>query len=197
MRILMIVGWLFVGLGGAIFHYGPGQEYLEVDRVDQLLGKAKASVANENWGKAVELFDEVLIDMPSEKVAESRSVVLEKAKCQMMAAQLPEARETLQSLLDDIREDKDPDESLVAEVQSTLANSQYYTTWLMRLEGLPEEEWKPEIEAARQHYTQLALDAKEAGDQESLERSSEDLESAVRLARMDLAELQGLPLPSQ
>ena len=99
--------------------------------------------------------------------------------------------------MDDVREDKDSDKSFIAEVQSALANSQYYTTWLMRLEGLPEEEWKPEIEAARQHYTQLALDAKDAGDQELLSRSSEDLESAVRLARMDLAELQGLPLPSQ
>lgn len=197
MRILMIVGWLFVGLGGAIFHYGPGQEHLEVDRVDQLLGKAQASVADENWAKAVELFDEVLIDLPNEKVAESRSVLLEKAKCQMMAAQLPEARQSLQTLLDDAREDEDPDKSFIAEVQSALANSQYYTTWLMRLEGLPEEEWKPEIEAARQHYTQLALDAKEAGDQKLLSRSSEDLESAVRLARMDLADLQGLPLPSQ
>lgn len=197
MRILMIVGWLFVGLGGAIFHYGPGQEHLEVDRVDQLLGKAQASVADENWAKAVELFDEVLIDLPNEKVAESRSVLLEKAKCQMMAAQLPEARQSLQTLLDDAREDEDPDKSFIAEVQSALANSQYYTTWLMRLEGLPEEEWKPEIEAARQHYTQLAIDAKEAGDQKLLSRSSEDLESAVRLARMDLADLQGLPLPSQ
>lgn len=197
MRILMIVGWLFVGLGGAIFHYGPGQEHLEVDRVDQLLGFAQASVENENWAEAVKLFDEVLADLPREKIAESRSVQLEKAKCQMMAAQLPEARQSLQTLLDDVREDKDSDKSFIAEVQSALANSQYYTTWLMRLEGLPEEEWKPEIEAARQHYTQLALDAKDAGDQELLSRSSEDLESAVRLARMDLAELQGLPLPSQ
>ena len=197
MRILMIVGWLFVGLGGAIFHYGPGQEHLEIDRVDHLLDQARACVSSEDWGKATDLFDEVLADLPSEKVAESRSVLLEKAKCQMMSAKLPEARQSLQSLLDDVRKDENSDRSFVAEVQSALANAQYYTTWLMRLEGLPEEEWKPEIEAARQHYTQLTLDAEAAGDQELLERSAEDLESSVRLARMDLAELQGLPLPSQ
>lgn len=197
MRILLIVGWLFAGLGGVIFHYGPGQEHLEIDRVDRLLSHAQASVASEDWGKAVELFDEVLVNLPNDKVAESRSVVLEKAKCQMMATKLPEARRTLQGLLDDVREDDGCDKAFVAEVQSALANSQYYTTWLMRLEGLPEEEWKPEIEAARQHYTQLALDAEEAGDQDLLKRSSEDLESTIRLARMDLNELQGLPLPSQ
>ena len=197
MRILMIVGWLFVGLGGAIFHFGPGQKHLEVDEVNLVLNDARQCVVEEDWSQAVELFDAVLADIPDDKVAESRGVLLEKAKCQMMAAKLPEARKTLSGLLEEIREDDTTKKEFVADVQSALANSQYYMTWLMRLEGLPEEEWKPEIEAARQHYTQLTVDAKEMGDEELLKRSSEDLESAVRLARMDLTELQGLPLPSQ
>lgn len=197
MRILMIVGWLFLGLGGTIFHFGPGQKHLEVDRVDLVLNDARECVANEQWSEAVGLFNEVLSDLPDEKLVESRSVTLEKAKCQMMAANLPEARQTLEGLLEDVRGDESSDKRFTTEVQSALANSQYYMTWLMRLEGMPEEEWKPEIEAARQHYTQLTIDAKELGDEELLGRSLEDLESSVRLARMDLAELQGLPLPSQ
>jgi len=197
MRILMIVGWLFVGLGGAIFHFGPGQKHMETDKVDLVLNDARQCVAEEDWSQAVDLFNAALADIPDEKVAESRSVMLEKAKCQMMASKLPEARSTLSGLLEDVRKDDTTKKEIVADVQSALANSQYYMTWLMRLEGMPEEEWKPEIEAARQHYTQLAVDAKEMGDEELLKRSSEDLESAVRLARMDLSELQGLPLPSQ
>ena len=197
MRILLIVGWLFVGLGGAIFHYGPGQKHLEVDEVNLVLNDARQCVANEQWTDAVDMFNTVLADLPEDKIAESRSVILEKAKCQMMAAKLPEARETLAGLLDDVRSDSTSDKKFKTEVQSALANSQYYMTWLMRLEGVPEEEWKPEIEAARQHYTQLTIDAKELGDEELLSRSAEDLESSVRLARMDLSELQGLPLPSQ
>lgn len=197
MRILLIVGWLFAGLGGAIYHFGPGQEYLEIDRVDQVLTEARYSVEKEDWSKAVTLFDEVLAELPGEKVAEARSLTLEKAKSQMMAAELPAARATLETLLSDVRQDETADKHFVADVQSTLANSQYYMTWLMRLEGLPEEEWKPEIEAARQHYTQLTVDAEELGDGELLKRSLEDLESSVRLARMDISELQGLPLPSQ
>ena len=70
-------------------------------------------------------------------------------------------------------------------------------TWLMRLEGATEEEWMPEIQAARQHYTQLTQTAEDMGDSELLKRSSEDLESSIRLARMDLGDLQALPLPSQ
>ena len=197
MRILLIVAWLFAGLGGLIYHYGPGQEQLEIDRVNQVLNNARAEVDAKDWDKAIELFDEVLGELPGEKIAESRSVVLEKAKAQMMAKKLPEARQTLESLLTEVREDESADPEFTADVQATLANSQYYMTWLMRLEGMPEEEWMPEIEAARQHYTQLTIDARERGDSELLKRSSEDLESSVRLARMDLGELQALPLPSQ
>jgi hypothetical protein len=197
MRILLIVAWLFAGLGGVIFHFGPGQEKLEIDRVNQMIKDARLEVQNTSWNKAVEKYDEVLGALPGDKVAESRSIVLEKAKAQMMAAQLPKARQTLESLLSDARADKESDPSFIADVQSTLANSQYYMTWLMRLEGQPEEAWKPEIEAARQHYTQLTQVAKELGDDELLKRSSEDLESSIRLARMDLGDLQALPLPNQ
>ena len=85
---------------------------------------------------------------------------------------------------------------LTEEVRSTLANSQYYMTWLMRLEGRSREEWEPEIEASRQNYRLLAEKSKTDGDTK-FERHQKDLESAIRLARLDLKDLQGLPLPSQ
>jgi len=197
MRILLIVAWLFAGLGGVIFHFGPGQEQLEIDRINRMIKDARKQVQSESWNDAVDKYDEVLAALPGEKVAESRGIVLEKAKAQMMAAQLPKAREALEGLLSVARADDVSDPKFVADVQSTLANSQYYMTWLMRLEGQPEEAWKPEIEAARQHYTQLTQTAKEIGDEDLLKRSSEDLESSIRLARMDLGDLQALPLPSQ
>src|SRR6266566_684070 len=84
-----------------------------------------------------------------------------------------------------------------AEARSTLANSQYYMTWLMRLEGMSPNDWEPEIEAARQSYKLLAEDAQRRGDATAEKKRREDLESAIRLARMELGELQGLPLPSQ
>lgn len=197
MRTLLIVAWLFAGLGGVIFHFGPGQEQLELDRVNRIMKDARSAVDDQNWPGAVAKYDEVLGSLPAEKVAESRTIILEKAKAQMMAAELPKARQSLETLLIDARADDESDPRFVAEVQSTLANSQYYMTWLMRLEGMPEEEWMPEIEAARQHYTQLTQTAGQLGDRELLVRSSEDLESSIRLARMDLGDLQALPLPSQ
>ena len=197
MRVILIVAWLFVGLGGLIYHFGPGQQRLELDQVDQAMLSARELTSAENWEAAIEQYDLALAALPAEQQTESQMIHLEKAKAQMMAKQLPEARQTLGSLLEEVRQNDEAGPELVADVQSTLANSQYYMTWLMRLEGLPEEQWKPEIEAARQHYTQLVRDAEKLGNQELLSRSQEDLESSIRLARMDLSELQGLPLPCQ
>jgi hypothetical protein len=111
--------------------------------------------------------------------------------------QLPTAREELSSLVDEVAADPNCDPQFVADARSTLANSQYYMTWLMRLEGQPREKWEPEIDAAQQTYRLLAEQANESTDQSALKIRQEDLESAIRLARMDLGELQGLPLPSQ
>jgi hypothetical protein len=70
-------------------------------------------------------------------------------------------------------------------------------TWLMRLEGQPRERWEREIEASRQTYRLLAEQSERCGNVEAAKKNREDLESAIRLARLDLGELQGLPLPSQ
>ena len=88
-------------------------------------------------------------------------------------------------------------EQLLRESREALANAQFYMTWLLRLEGKPREEWEPKIEAARQNFRQLAEDADVRGDGAQSKRSREDLESAVKLARMEIQDLQGLPLPSQ
>ena len=46
----------------------------------------------------------------------------------------------------------------------------------------------------RQTYKLLAQEERDDAKKLALQ---EDLESSIRLARMDLSELQGLPLPSQ
>ena len=115
----------------------------------------------------------------------------------MMHKQLPKARAALTKLVNEMVADADADQSLLDEVRKAQASSQYYMTWLMRLEGYPREEWEPEIEAARQNYRLLAERAGRGGQTAVAQQCREDLESAVKLARMDLEELQGLPLPSQ
>lgn len=179
------------------WHYGPGQEKVQLDDVARILAEADRHAAAGAWADADAQYEEALRLLPAGKTAETRRIRLERAKAQMLARKLPVAHLDLQGLVDEMKDDAAADPTVLADARSALANSQYYMTWLMRLEGQPKDAWEPEIEAARQSYKLLAEQADGAGDAAAAKKHREDLESAVRLARMDLGDLQGLPLPSQ
>jgi hypothetical protein len=195
--MLLLLAWLLLPVGFAIWHYGPGQEHQTIDDVGGLLAKADEAAKAERWADAVALYEEALKWLPESRAVEGRKVRLEKAKAQMMAAGLNEAQDDLRTLVEELQSDEKADKKLLAEARSALAQSHYYMTWLMRLEGMPRDVWEPEIEASRQAYRLLAEQAKAAGDEAAATRYTEDVEASVRLARMEDGELQGLKLPSQ
>jgi len=178
-------------------HFGPGQEKLLLDDIGKLLEQAEDAEEVGDWGVALEAYGQVLAELPKDAVDEALQVRLAQAKAQMKVSQLPSAYRDLRGLLDDLTADPSAEPDLVADARSTLASAQYYMTWLMRLEGQPREDWEPVIEASRQNYRLLAQNAEKAGAGNRAETHKKDLESSIRLARMDLGELQGLPLPSQ
>ena len=197
-RILLLTGWLLLGVAGAVAHLvGPGVERQKMDLVAKHVRAAENAAAAGEYAAAVEAYNEALKALPEGRTAEGRQIRVERAKAQMLAHQLPDAHADLKLLVDDLAADPTADPKLLAEARSVMANSQYYVTWLMRLEGLGRDTWEPEVEAARQTYKLLAEEAERRGDATAAQRHREDLESAVRLARMELADLQGLPLPSQ
>lgn len=190
-KIILATLWLLVPVIALAYHYGPGQTKLALEQTDDLLAKSKAAVDKENWSEAIRLYQEALAKLPKEKTQVSRKIQLEIAKAKMQNSQLPEAREELAALAAEIQSDRAASPELKKEVISTLANARYYMTYLMKLEGKPDAEWEPEIEAARQEYKLLA--------QNSPENSKYllDLEATIRLARATPKELYGLPIPTQ
>jgi hypothetical protein len=197
MRTLVLLGWLMVPVLFGAYHYGPGQEKLRLDDVSRVLSDADRLAAGEQWQAASSRYEEALKLLPDGRADEARRIRLQRAKVQMFDHQLPEANVALRDLVDQMEDDKTADPKVRDEARETLANAQYYMTWLMRLEGLGAQEWEPEIESARQTYRLLAEKAEAAGDQASARKHREDLESAIRLERLELAELQGLDIPKQ
>ena len=197
MRKLALVVWLLVPVLVGAYHYGPGQKQLLLDDVAAILAQADRHAASGEWAEAEGRYEAALKALPPEQVQEGRRIRLERAKAQLLAQMLPAAHQDLKSLVHELEQDAKADRRLLAQARAALANSQYYMTWLMRLEGEPKEKWEPEIEASRQNFRLLAEQAEADGDGKAVEKNREDLESAIRLARMELSDLQGLPLPSQ
>ena len=207
----LIALWLTLPVAAYAYHMGPGQEHMRLDEVAALIESADFHVAEaeriaaidgdeaavEEWTSAEADYAEALDLMPAGRVPEIRRLKLERAKAQMFISKLPIANGTLAGMVTELQDDPTADPELLADVQRTFATSQYYMTWLQRLEGAPREEWEPRIDSARQTFKLLASRAEAGTDQSKTEEAREDLESTIRLARMDLSELQGLPLPSQ
>jgi hypothetical protein len=146
----------------------------------------------------VRQYEEALKTLPKDPDAVDKRVVqrlqIELDKARMQASGLPVARQELESLVEQMLADKDTDAVLLADARQALARSQFFSTWLMRLEGLDRAAWEPEIEAARQNWRLLA---ENAATPDAAKTHRADLEAAIRLERMELEDLQGLPLPSE
>jgi hypothetical protein len=191
------MAWLLVPAGFGIWHYGPGQDRMKLDEVSRLLALGDRYAADEAWAEAVEAYEAALAALPADQVKAARTIRLARAKAQMQASDLNAAHAELRSLVEEMGGDPAADRGVLAEARSAMAHAFYHMTWVMRLEGLPRELWEPEIETARQTYRLLAEQAAEKGDRDAELKHLEDLEAAVRLERMELGELQGLPLPKQ
>jgi hypothetical protein len=199
MRNMLMIGWLLLPIGAWAFHEGPGQDLTALEDSDVVLVAAHAAAAKGDWQEAIRQYEAALGKLPA-KLDEGpgravfQRVRLELNKARMQASELPTAREELEVLVEQMAAEKDSDPQLLAEARQELARSQFYTTWLMRLEGVAREEWEPEIEAARQNWRLLA---EQTGDAKVAAVHQKDLEAAIRLSRIEIEDLQGLPLPSE
>ena len=201
MRRFMIAGWLLLPVGAWAYHEGPGQDGVQLDRVDAELSAARAAADAKDWALAVEHYDAALTGLPGLDTPalerSARRIRLSSAKAKLAASDLIAARSELSGLVDELSPLEASEGAMLDEAREGLANAQYYYTWLMRLEGYSREEWEPEAEVARQSYRLRAERAEARGDEQAARTHMEDLESSIKLARLDLEELQGLPLPNQ
>ncbi len=202
MRTPILLLWLSLPLAAWAYHEGPGQDGLKLDEVDSYLVKADAAVAQEDWDAANKNYEAALQAFPdddgdSSRVDIRRRIQLAINQIRLQNEQLPQAQKALANLTDELKADANADPETMQKALTAQANAQYYITWLMRLEGYTREEWEPEIEVARQTYRLLAERADKSGKKIASAERREDLEASIALARMDLQELQGLPLPSQ
>ena len=148
----------------------------------------------EQWQQAIDAYNDALAALPETETAKRQQLQLARANARIYVGELPEAMLSMEHLLDETA--KGSDKELESKVRSSLASAQYYTGWLMRLELAEKEEWKEPLEKARQNFRLLA-EQTDKTDATASEDHQKNLEAVVRLARMDLSEVQALPLPKK
>ena len=194
MRNVLLVTWLVLPIGAWAYHEGPGQDRVALDKCDAILVDAHAAADKGLWADAISGYQKALEELPEGHDHLAQRLRLELNKARIQNKGLTEARADLEILVEHLVADEQRDEQLLSEARQSLARAQFYTTWLMRLEGLHREEWEPEIEAARQNWRLLA---EQAGTAAEKSQHQQDLEAAIKLARLEIEDLQGLPLPSE
>jgi hypothetical protein len=140
------------------------------------------------YGEALEL-------LPQGSSAEARRLRLERAKAQMFVGKLPDARRDLPSSRRESPRSEARTRSSSTKRARRSRTPQYYSTWLLRLEGASREDWEPEIEAARQNYRLLAEQAARPGDAKLADATREDLESPCASRAWTSRDLRGCPCP--
>lgn len=198
MRNILLSCWILLPVGAWAYHEGPGHDRAALEATGAVAAAAYEAAEAGDWELAVREYQAALEALPADPDAYDERVrhrlVIELNKARMQSQGLIEARDELASLVETMQAAPDADNTLLRDARQALARAQFLKTWLMRLEGLDRKAWEPEIEAARQNWRWLAERA--ATDAEKT-RHCEDLEAAVRLARMEMEDLQGLPLPSE
>jgi tetratricopeptide (TPR) repeat protein len=184
--------WCLIPLVVLAYHFGPGQEHLRRDRAAALRAEALQAEEAEDWKAAIAAYSAALEALPQGNLVAAWQLRLARAKARINTGELPEAMIDMEAILGEMTRGGAP-RDLVEQTRAETASAQYYLAWLMRLEGATPEEWTPEVEKARQHYRLLAESAGARGQE--FEERVRNLEAVIRLARMDLSELQALPLP--
>lgn len=199
-RFLIFTAWSLLLVLAAAYHFGPGQEQLAIDDAGQLVRPALHLAQQgepEGLQAAAVKLTAALEKLPEDQELTRFAVRLERDKAWLQSSKLPEAHDDLLGLIDAMNANEETPETLKRDAYEAFAHAKYYITWLMRLEGRSRAEWYPEIETARQIYLELAEEAGESGNPKLQAKFQEDLEASIRLARMDVKQLQGLPLPKQ
>ena len=192
-KTILLYCWLLTPVALLAYHYGPGQNGMARDFAAQQIAIAQTAEQSEDWPAAMTAYSDALAKLPARDFAARWQLRLAHSKARMQSGELPEAIADMDGLLAEMEKGNASD-AQVKDVRSNLATAEYYAAWLMRLEGAAAAEWTVQSESARQHFRLLAEDDLKA-DPTAAQSEQENLEATIRLERMDLTELQGLPLP--
>lgn len=158
------------------------------------------------WKQTADLYAEVqsALGTPEDGATteEQRSIRLAHARATVRSGDIWPGIAELEGMLDEMDETNAVDDNAAALARTAreeLATAYYYGARLLRLSGMPPQEWKIESGKARQHFRYLAESAlaDDDGDAstERAENYQRNVEVVLNLEQSSLVEIEGKPLP--
>jgi F0F1-type ATP synthase membrane subunit b/b' len=207
MRAFIIMIWLMIPIGMAYHCFSPeGAASRRQDAVSKRWDEARETVqaASEAGGKdeterllteARIQYEEAIKMLPKSKEnhIHRNQMALENALVMLKQGLVEESLQEIEGLMEAIRAGDWP-ESYEDNFRAVVAAGTYQAAVEMRMRGYNREEWASVADDARQQYCMLA-GKYEAMDSASSRVLKRNLEATLRLVRMDLAFLEGAPLP--
>lgn len=196
MKLLVTIGvWLtgFILLG--VLFFGPGEASRNREAVHEIAVKASKAAQDGDWETADDLYEEAVANMPHEYMYDLYNLKVQAAKAKAVNGDMLTAIDDMHGILESMPEDLRHGR-LARDVRDLLARNQYYTAWIMRLEGAPRQSWIVFADRSRQQYRILSEQLSEK-KQSHKNHFDYNLEGVVKLTRMDLATLRSMPLPAE
>ncbi len=152
------------------------------------------------WKLVADRYQAVQAVLGDAAPADARAIRWAHARANVRAGEIWTGIEDLEALvteLDDSGLDRSP---LATASREELATAYYYGARLLRLSGMPAQEWRIESGKARQQFRYLAERAENQSTStgsDAARDAQKNLELVLNLEQSSLVELQGKPLPKE
>lgn len=156
------------------------------------------AVAAERWKETADKLQAVQTVLGIESPAAAQRVRWARARAMVRAGEVWLGIGELEQLVEELEGAGDAQSTLARGAREELATAYYYGARLLRLSGMPAQEWRVESGKARQNFRYLAERAIERGDAPEIAQNYQrNVELVLNLEQASLVDIQGKPLPKE
>lgn len=151
------------------------------------------AVAAEAWKSVADELSKAVDALGSDETAEVEQVKIARARALVRSGDVWGGISELEAIVSKVDSSVN---GVQVEARTELATAYYYAARLLRLSGMPAQEWMNESGLAKQHFRYLAehpTDSAMTAELASIQQKN--LELVLNLEQSDRSELMGKPLP--
>jgi hypothetical protein len=159
MKKTLVLLWMLFPVGVAAYHFNAGPKQMMRAQAHQRLLRIRQleQQAEPDWQEILEQYDRLVEELPpDEHPRVFHEVRLAQGKARLEMLDLSTSIADLTRLLQETAAAYGENARLTRGVRETLGKAHYYATWVLKMNGAAEDEWRPFAERARQLFRYLA-----------------------------------------